>query len=39
MKIDISTSKAQKDMSQISFTFALNQAPNSDSVVHNSSTM
>ena len=39
MKIDISASNAQKNMSQISFTFALNQAPDSDSVVHYSSTM
>ena len=39
MKIDISTSNAQKNMSQISLTFALNQAPDSDSVVHYSSTM
>ena len=39
MKIDISTGNAQKIMSQNSFTFALNQAPDSDSVVHYSSTM
>ena len=35
MKIDISTSNAQKSMSQITFTFA----PDSDSMVHYSSTM